>query len=623
MKKIILLSMLVATVASGQTTNIPGIRTPTGFTPTTNAPGTNVASLPIALPIAVTVDPTNNTVRQAGFWESNAPSYLIQVANATGISKNSFASNTVPGLVMWLHAASINQADGSSVTNWLDISGNGRNATQATSANRPVLHASGINGRPSVTFDGVNDKMQTGSYTWSGDGTNLTVFFVTSSPLQNNSEADYLWSIGGTYGDGVGVTEFTDHLQRAYRSGSGGFGTYQLGQVDNTKPLVETFMFRTGNVDIRHNGVSWGGPPLTAATGLTNSPFYIGTDIDATPGGFSPWHGEIGDILVYSNTLTLAQCQIVESYLMSFYAMPVAQIIFDGDSIDAGYPFTGSNYASQVMANLGGINRWGAVNVGHIADTITGLATNANTRIDPAYRTQRDIVVEGGGSNDVNLGDNTNNIYGNIVAYCKGRQQAGFRVIAQTILPRQNDSTFETKRLQVNAMIRANYLTFADYLADSGGDNILATNAAASANVTLYTDGTHLTQAGNTIKAQYVIAAIKGLLGQTVPPLTATTTSTNYLIGGWETGTTYNNSGASGAATNTLPQATFRAGQQYGLTLLAAQSYAFKASGSDTIRDGANSGTIIFSSTKGNTVQLLSTPDGWYVVSKNGTWTVQ
>ena len=49
------------------------------------------------------------------------------------------------------------------VTTWYDQSGNARNATQTTAANQPQIVSSGsviiINSKPSIKFDGINDKM--------------------------------------------------------------------------------------------------------------------------------------------------------------------------------------------------------------------------------------------------------------------------------------------------------------------------------------------------------------------------------------------------------------------------------------------------------------------------------
>lgn len=105
---------------------------------------------------------------------------------------------------------------------------------------------------------------------------------------------------------------------------------------------------------------------------------------------------------------------------------------------------------------------------------------------------------------------------------------------------------------------------------------------------------------------------------------TATKTS-NATVLTTDTGAIFNNNGAGGAVTNTLPAATV--GLNYGLDVDAAQNLAFKAVGSDTIR---NAGTVsaaaglVFSSTIGGTVHLTCHVAGkWVVDSMTGSWTVQ
>jgi hypothetical protein len=48
-------------------------------------------------------------------------------------------------------------SDGDPVALWRDLSGHGRDATQATTAARPAYSTAGIGGRPSVRFDGADD----------------------------------------------------------------------------------------------------------------------------------------------------------------------------------------------------------------------------------------------------------------------------------------------------------------------------------------------------------------------------------------------------------------------------------------------------------------------------------
>jgi hypothetical protein len=53
--------------------------------------------------------------------------------------------------------------DGTTASQWSDISGNNRHATQATKAKQPTYTPDGLNGKPVLTFDGVDDEIRTGN----------------------------------------------------------------------------------------------------------------------------------------------------------------------------------------------------------------------------------------------------------------------------------------------------------------------------------------------------------------------------------------------------------------------------------------------------------------------------
>ena len=74
-----------------------------------------------------------------------------------------FKPTDISGLQLWLSADNVDGSnnstlsDGNAVATWTDLSGNGRNATQATGANRPLFKTGIVNGKPVVRFDGTND----------------------------------------------------------------------------------------------------------------------------------------------------------------------------------------------------------------------------------------------------------------------------------------------------------------------------------------------------------------------------------------------------------------------------------------------------------------------------------
>jgi hypothetical protein len=65
------------------------------------------------------------------------------------------------GLALWLDAddSSTITLNGSTVSQWDDKSGNDRHATQATAVSQPAYNATGLNGKPALITDDVDDRM--------------------------------------------------------------------------------------------------------------------------------------------------------------------------------------------------------------------------------------------------------------------------------------------------------------------------------------------------------------------------------------------------------------------------------------------------------------------------------
>lgn len=78
----------------------------------------------------------------------------------------------------------LTDADGTALQTWTDRSGNGKDASQATLANRPLVKtgSNGINGNPVVQYDGSNDFMSVSSFTVSA---NMYVLLVTKMTSAN------------------------------------------------------------------------------------------------------------------------------------------------------------------------------------------------------------------------------------------------------------------------------------------------------------------------------------------------------------------------------------------------------------------------------------------------------
>lgn len=97
--------------------------------------------------------------------------------------RDNFTPRSIPGLALWLDAADASSVtlNGSTVSEWRDKSGNGRNFAQSTAAAQPVYTTAGQNGRNCLTFDAARRLGSANtSSTWSflHDGTSLYDIYV-------------------------------------------------------------------------------------------------------------------------------------------------------------------------------------------------------------------------------------------------------------------------------------------------------------------------------------------------------------------------------------------------------------------------------------------------------------
>jgi hypothetical protein len=103
----------------------------------------------------------------------------------------------IDGLQLWLKADAGVTLNGSNVSKWADQSGNGNEAIQPDSPHQPLLVKDGLNGKPTIRFDGLDDRLGlTGSKHMS-----QISFFMVFRMNPGGNQYDLIW-IGDLDGDG-------------------------------------------------------------------------------------------------------------------------------------------------------------------------------------------------------------------------------------------------------------------------------------------------------------------------------------------------------------------------------------------------------------------------------------
>lgn len=234
----------------------------------------------------------------------------VQTAmNAAGASPDAIA-----GLTGWFRADLVSGiSDGGAVTTWADQSGGARDLTQGTAANKPTYKHSVANGRPAISFDGIDDFMDTtalmSAFIGASAGTIFVVYFVPSDA----SGTQYLLS----------DTAATPNVQ-AYVDSTPNFVALNNDGASDTAAKSTTlgawhvglWMHDATNINAGNDDADTAALASTAsgATSSLANPLRVGRS------GSTYLKGYIAEIVVYNAILSEENRRRVEKYLATKYA---------------------------------------------------------------------------------------------------------------------------------------------------------------------------------------------------------------------------------------------------------------------------------------------------------------
>jgi uncharacterized protein YqfB (UPF0267 family) len=281
---------------------------------------------------------------------------------------NSDGSGNQPENSLWLKSDSISGlTSGSSVTNWLDVSGNSNDASQAAVDRRPLYLTNEINGKPVVRLDGLDSLI--------GD-------FMTVSDADNLDDTDGLsifvlvkpQSLGFGIAEGLISKRETGDVNDSYSlffgaanrlnidldTGNNRFplpfqfqnGTWYLTEMIYDGTLVSTQRIKTFN----------SGVPDTVVTEFSTSIPNYNSDLNigylTNVGGETTLGADLAEIIIFRDALNDAQRTIVENYINASYNVVVGNDLYAGDSpgngnydhglIGVGLDSTGSHNQGQI-----------------------------------------------------------------------------------------------------------------------------------------------------------------------------------------------------------------------------------------------------------------------------------
>jgi hypothetical protein len=218
------------------------------------------------------------------------------------------------------------------VNTWYDQSGNGNNASQATSANQPLVIVSGSvvveNKKPTLRFDGTNDRLEATS---SLLPTSLfTVFAVVQGVAGSFPAAGQIISKnGGSVGrtNFIGTTDNSTVARIFFNDGVANRNVTTTSPVFNlTQNLVTAQSDGLGNSQIGVNSNIEG-----ILTGRPWTPQNIAVSIGASAGGGNEFRGIIQELVAYESYQTTSRTLVESNINTNYKIFGSATASFDPD----------------------------------------------------------------------------------------------------------------------------------------------------------------------------------------------------------------------------------------------------------------------------------------------------
>jgi hypothetical protein len=232
-----------------------------------------------------------------------------------------FSPADLSDLRVWYEADSLGLADAAEVATWTDLSGNGSDVVQATSANRPLYRTNTVNGHAAVEFDGTNDRLRNATaavYTNTTDRT-YTAFAVALT--DSVSGVRFILNNQGGSGSLKGpVFLRTDNANLRTTANQNGTAATDLAGATLTTGtwFIAESLLTTTTLEAFVNGTGNGS---TAAT--TNANYSDTLDVGAYTDGTLRWDGKIAEIIVYARALDSTDRTTVRTYLADKYGITI------------------------------------------------------------------------------------------------------------------------------------------------------------------------------------------------------------------------------------------------------------------------------------------------------------
>lgn len=292
-----------------------------------------------------------------GYQNSPMATSIITIDPSTGyVSRD--------GLQVWLRADALVGADGASLADWADSSGNGNGMFQATASLRPKLWNNIINGRPVVRFNGtsqymggvLSEQMRSGNFTVMAVGrrTATAEGMLFSVPYQYfRTVVSGSVTITYNYVSSYDLNCKTNALHASAYVGNSVFAS-AIGSIPTASGASATFggVYDGMTLAAYHDGQMVGSSTQAGAVAYESSlsDFYLGARMQAVGAPDKYFGGDVAEVLVYSRALSVYERRDVDAYFYAKYGVG-NQPVVDVPLVDV----PSGTYSSGKLVSISGI----------------------------------------------------------------------------------------------------------------------------------------------------------------------------------------------------------------------------------------------------------------------------
>jgi hypothetical protein len=247
-----------------------------------------------------------------------------------------FNPNSIANLALWLDASATSSLtfNADTISEWRDLSGNGRHFSQATAAAQPNGVARTKNGKRVLDFGGAQSLVgNSASLSIARNVGGITAFVVakfdsvaasqqTLMQAQNNASVARLLMDGG-----AGISPGTSLRLGGRRLDADSFDSAvgaALSQTTNDTILAGTVAFSAATANLHVNGLLIATDGTFQTAGNTSDTDSSSVTIGSSPSVANPIDGYIAEIIVYQRALSAAERQRVKQALGRKWGITVA-----------------------------------------------------------------------------------------------------------------------------------------------------------------------------------------------------------------------------------------------------------------------------------------------------------